>query len=1095
MATIKIKRGDTAPALRYAFPAEVDLTDATVAFIMSPRPGGQSVVVAPAAVLTTEPPVAEYTWSKGDTDTDGSYYAEFEVSFPDGRVQRFPSSGYLRINISQWLDSSVPIGGDGPIPPQRQWLTVADLGGAVAEQVTGQVDALVAEQVLPRVADIAATAAAPAAQAAVAEAQPRIDAAISTAAESASEAGRQRTAADQARAGADIAAGQAANTANIGPALPSNFLLGLNNWTSQRNGSPVSALPTLKMTAITDDPVFGHAVRWEPSAAGDNILSKGVLPVNKGPFRVTARLRVLAPTSGTIPLALTAIGIDRSFATPHVQSTGTIAVPADGSEVTLTSTFSAQAADGADLTFITAIQASRFVRFGLRTPSNIAPAAVVVIGEITISDATEELARKRAGVSSSTFETRAAAIATTIPATVQNISLLHDGELLNYTRKPAAMSASYVPLTTAGTQHWVPLGEATLKHWGAVSDANPEDFTGTNCQPMMQAMLLWASTNDIRRLSINRGNFLIEKAAPGVPTLRYLCLNLELVGQGMWASNLIFKDRRAHPTTPQPMISKPYATAIESARFSGFSITSDWGYNGLWGDTSHAIAMAGGGGILHYNNLRFKNIGQMCLVTGGAERLSVTDCVFDTSQRDGINASGTRHVYIAGNFFRNVCDDAVAVATPPSAGNYSESVIVEGNIFVDCQGMNVVSNQTLIVRNNIMKRPHVRAIQAGRASGVWAAESNARFNLIIEGNIVTDVFKRNRFGGAGADYAYISVVDITSDTGGSGEPMATLTPVSGSNYTFNPDGLGGIVSPAPWFHAFSNRVGNLNIQVKNNICMRTLEPVASYLDYGFGPRFVQNVGPYTGDVIEADFYETHYQLKGVIRNALLEGNISYGAGTPIYMTDYLNGAAVEADNVVLRGNILTNIRGVAAINYEGGYMVFAEDNLIDGDPLHRHSARGPNGTWTSATGLAAYRATRGKIAVNGGTVRNLATIAVETGAGRAVFLTPVKVMADLAGRGDLAANKGIRNVPRKIPVDYIRVGSDPAAADYGQISTIGERYADVMPTSGHYLAGHVVTNASPVASGGQIVTGWLRLTTGNGHAAGTDWSELRTTLA
>lgn len=187
MATIKIKRGDTAPALRYAFPAGVDLTDATVAFIMSPRPGGPSVVVAPAAVITAVPPVAEYTWSQGDTDTDGSYYAEFEVSFADGRVQRFPSSGYLRIDIGQWLDSSVPIGGDGPIPPQRQWLTVADLSGAIAEQVTGQVDALVVAEVLPRVEEIAATAAAPAAQAAVAEAMSHIEATISdTAAQAAS---------------------------------------------------------------------------------------------------------------------------------------------------------------------------------------------------------------------------------------------------------------------------------------------------------------------------------------------------------------------------------------------------------------------------------------------------------------------------------------------------------------------------------------------------------------------------------------------------------------------------------------------------------------------------------------------------------------------------------------------------------------------------------------------------------------------------------------------------------------------------------------------------------------------------------------------
>lgn len=56
--------------------------------------------------------------------------------------------------------------------------------------------------------------------------------------------------------------------------------------------------------------------------------------------------------------------------------------------------------------------------------------------------------------------------------------------------------------------------------------------------------------------------------------------------------------------------------------------------------------------------------------------------------------------------------------------------------------------------------------------------------------------------------------------------------------------------------------------------------------------------------------------------------------------------------------------------------------------------------------------------------------------------------------------------------DEIRL--DPAAA--------------AAPTSGTYVSGDWVPNSAPVIATGKVLMGWIRLTTGSGNVAGTDWT-------
>jgi len=43
--------------------------------------------------------LVRYNWIAADTDTIGSYQAEFEVTYADASIETFPNDGYIRVEI------------------------------------------------------------------------------------------------------------------------------------------------------------------------------------------------------------------------------------------------------------------------------------------------------------------------------------------------------------------------------------------------------------------------------------------------------------------------------------------------------------------------------------------------------------------------------------------------------------------------------------------------------------------------------------------------------------------------------------------------------------------------------------------------------------------------------------------------------------------------------------------------------------------------------------------------------------------------------------------------------------------------------------
>ena len=98
-----IKQDDTTPSLRADLKNgsgdSVDLLDATVRFHMREIGSTNIVIDADATVISEAGGTVQYDWVAGDTADVGAYQAEFEVTYPDGTIETFPSAGYIRVEI------------------------------------------------------------------------------------------------------------------------------------------------------------------------------------------------------------------------------------------------------------------------------------------------------------------------------------------------------------------------------------------------------------------------------------------------------------------------------------------------------------------------------------------------------------------------------------------------------------------------------------------------------------------------------------------------------------------------------------------------------------------------------------------------------------------------------------------------------------------------------------------------------------------------------------------------------------------------------------------------------------------------------------
>lgn len=102
-----IKQNDTSPSLQVTLKdsslAVIDLTGATVRFHMK-SVDGTLKIDALMTVTNVSGGVCQYNWQVGDTDTVGTYYVEFEVTYADASVETFPNNGSKTVKVVRELN-------------------------------------------------------------------------------------------------------------------------------------------------------------------------------------------------------------------------------------------------------------------------------------------------------------------------------------------------------------------------------------------------------------------------------------------------------------------------------------------------------------------------------------------------------------------------------------------------------------------------------------------------------------------------------------------------------------------------------------------------------------------------------------------------------------------------------------------------------------------------------------------------------------------------------------------------------------------------------------------------------------------------------
>lgn len=493
-----------------------------------------------------------------------------------------------------------------------------------------------------------------------------------------------------------------------------------------------------------------------------------------------------------------------------------------------------------------------------------------------------------------------------------------------------------------------------------------------------------------------------------------------------------------------------------------------------------------------FKNLRSQYSRAMGIVARDALVAVATECSVDHCARDGINLANCDYTVTAGNDVSYVDDDAIAVHNQYYSDQRNHICI--GNRLKFAQGIKMLGVHVASITGNTLDFCTGNAFDIQTLAATELEGGTPSFAVTAIGNTVSNHINRANIDGLNSAGDIFALSSTSAQAG-------TLAAIPG---TRKPDGT--IDSPYAYYRNVY-QVGDANsttpipmsrgFTISNNTVMRNIERTGLLSDLGHG-KFWMRDGEYDVDLsVKAATNPNFFRLPDTpvfsvngTGNTFIGGKWFISASGNGRMVDSkLTDTTIYDCDALITAEPTTNQWG---LKLEGGE--------VDLDPYLQHASRNTDGSWAGEGALTAMTLQGATgIELVGNTFKNMSRIsdydfnnAVRDG----VLLADGNVVwSGVSTRGYSAANQGVGYIPSVGNTRVINYDADPANATFGDIINELRRDAQVQPTAGYYVTGWFVESTPATVAGTDVVYGWLRLTDGSAHVAGTDWKVAKMPLS
>ena len=549
--------------------------------------------------------------------------------------------------------------------------------------------------------------------------------------------------------------------------------------------------------------------------------------------------------------------------------------------------------------------------------------------------------------------------------------------------------------------------------------------------------------------------------------------------------------------TPAIVSAIPPPLSGDPTLFANFRVTGPWNGTTVTTQITTPLIQVHGLWAVEFRDLvgaRSCNVGFMASFCWSVK---FVNCRMEECARDALNASGSSFIQVVLNQIHH-CDDNAISAHSLTGQSWSlvSNVLIALNTISDTPGISTQGARRIIIASNVIDRPRQTGIEVAFVGANPSEGESPPLAVQITGNVVTDVINREDIDGLDTEANYIAV--------------GTLPPQAGNAPAIPGDpaeSTGLFVLPYPYFGVERSSgtdtatpiPAGWHIEVSGNICMRTMDPGISGLLYsslGYGDMFTRNgwVNPTlnaTALLQGIGLFAFSFQNQNTqIQRLTISGNKFHGMQSAIVLGQ---GMQVTGGEILCNECVDFSVSALVLPSPPQAMRVRFANNSVDGDPfLQRRGTGATNGRWANGVNLPAAIAPNGctGIVYENNFHRNIYQVA-DGGFPSTSLVRNNVIFCNPAGTGYSSNNEGVAVIPyASVGYAHIVEGSDPTMGTFGTVLNTPILFAASQPSSGTFVEGQVVYNSTPVVSAGQVLLGWVRLTTGPGNVSGTDWTSI-----